>query len=144
MTFGRHNANQFHALTHNIITKWPLKTRLTRTRPDLTQSYETLQNKKGQEIVTLTNHILREWYGPSSLHQFETWTLVCDIFYVVYMFPKTSKFLIRLKEVWKNLLSFHKVVLAYRAQLFEGRLALNPGLTLTRVSFSSVQKHFLR
>ena len=29
------------------------------------------------------------------------------------------------------------------AQLFEGRLALNPGLNLTRVSFSFVQKHFL-
>ena len=30
-----------------------------------------------------------------------------------------------------------------RAQLFEGGLALNPGLNLTRVSFSCVQKHFL-
>ena len=30
-----------------------------------------------------------------------------------------------------------------RAQLFEGRLALNPGLNLTLVSFSCVQKHFL-
>ena len=30
------------------------------------------------------------------------------------------------------------------AQLFEGRLALNPGLSLTRVSFSLVQKPFLR
>ena len=29
------------------------------------------------------------------------------------------------------------------AQLFEGRLALNPGLNLTRVSLSCVQKHFL-
>ena len=29
------------------------------------------------------------------------------------------------------------------AQLFEGRLALNPGLNLTLVSFSCVQKHFL-
>ena len=29
------------------------------------------------------------------------------------------------------------------AQLFEGRLALNPGLNLTRVSISFVQKHFL-
>ena len=29
------------------------------------------------------------------------------------------------------------------AQLFEGRLALNPGLNLTRVSFSCVLKHFL-
>ena len=29
------------------------------------------------------------------------------------------------------------------AQLFEGRLALNLGLNLTRVSFSCVQKHFL-
>ena len=31
----------------------------------------------------------------------------------------------------------------FRAQLFEGRLALNPGLNLTLVSFSCVQKHFL-
>ena len=29
------------------------------------------------------------------------------------------------------------------AQLFEGRLALNPGLNLTLVSFSGVLKHFL-
>ena len=29
------------------------------------------------------------------------------------------------------------------AQLFEGRLVLNPGLNLTQVSFSFVQKHFL-
>ena len=29
------------------------------------------------------------------------------------------------------------------AQLFEGRLALNPGLNLTLVSLSCVQKHFL-
>ena len=31
-----------------------------------------------------------------------------------------------------------------RTQLFEGRLAFNPGLSLTRVSFSFVQKNFLR
>ena len=31
----------------------------------------------------------------------------------------------------------------YRAQMFEGRLARNPGLNLTRVSRSCVQKHFL-
>ena len=31
----------------------------------------------------------------------------------------------------------------YRAQLFEDRLALNPELNLTRVSFSYAQKHFL-
>ena len=30
------------------------------------------------------------------------------------------------------------------AQLFEGRLALNPGLNLTQLSFSFVRKHFLR
>ena len=30
-----------------------------------------------------------------------------------------------------------------RAQLFEGRLALNPGLNLTRAFLSCVQKHFL-
>ena len=36
-----------------------------------------------------------------------------------------------------------KIVLTIWAQLFEGRLALNAGLNLTRVSFSCVQKHFL-
>ena len=30
-----------------------------------------------------------------------------------------------------------------RAQLFESRLAPNPGINLTRVSFSCVEKHFL-
>ena len=30
-----------------------------------------------------------------------------------------------------------------RVRLFEGRLALNPGLNLTRVYVSCVQKHFL-
>ena len=35
------------------------------------------------------------------------------------------------------------VKLTFWAQLFKGRLALNPGLNLTRVSFSCVQKHFL-
>ena len=34
--------------------------------------------------------------------------------------------------------------LPFWAELFKGRLALNPGLNLTRVSFSFVQKHFLR
>ena len=33
--------------------------------------------------------------------------------------------------------------LAHRAQLLEGRLALNPGLNLTLASFSCFQKHFL-
>ena len=32
----------------------------------------------------------------------------------------------------------------YRAQLFVGRLALIPGLNLTRVLFSCVEKNFLR
>ena len=36
-----------------------------------------------------------------------------------------------------------KPYLEYRAQLFEGRLALNPGLNLIRLSFSCVQKYFL-
>ena len=34
-------------------------------------------------------------------------------------------------------------ILMLQAQLFKGRLSLNPGLNLTRVSFSCVQKHFL-
>ena len=34
-------------------------------------------------------------------------------------------------------------LLSFRAQLFESRLALNPRLNLTRVSFSWVQKHFV-
>ena len=41
----------------------------------------------------------------------------------------------------------HQPSLITRAQLFEGRLALNrplkPGLNLTRVSLYCVQKHFL-
>ena len=97
MTFGRHNIDQFHAVTHN--SQKATGNQAYAIWLDLTQSYEILQNKKGKEIVTLTNRILKELYGPSSLHQFETWTLVCDIFYAVYMFPKTSKFSIRLKEV---------------------------------------------
>jgi len=32
---------------------------------------------------------------------------------------------------------------SFRAKLFEGQLAINSGLNLTRVSFSCVQKHFL-
>ena len=36
-----------------------------------------------------------------------------------------------------------EIVLITWAQLFEGRLALNPELNLTLVSFSCVQKHFL-
>ena len=36
-----------------------------------------------------------------------------------------------------------QALLASRAQLFEGRLALNPRLILTLVSFSCAQKHFL-
>ena len=38
----------------------------------------------------------------------------------------------------------HRPILAPRAQLFEGRLALNLGLKLTLIYFSCVQKHFLR
>ena len=34
-----------------------------------------------------------------------------------------------------------QVEIKFRAQLFEGRLVLNPGLNLTRVSFRCVQKH---
>ena len=37
---------------------------------------------------------------------------------------------------------FLKTIISW-AQLLEGGLALNPGLNLTRVSFSCVQKHFL-
>ena len=44
----------------------------------------------------------------------------------------------------KNLQDFRSFGLKlFRAQLFEGQLVLNPGLNLTRVSFSLVQKHFL-
>ena len=46
--------------------------------------------------------------------------------------------------IWKfSSLAFNFSLLLLRAQLFEGRLALNPGLNLTRVSFSFVQNHFL-
>ena len=43
----------------------------------------------------------------------------------------------------RGLRGLRKWSLHFWAQLFEGRLALNPGLNLTRVSFSYVQKHFL-
>ena len=44
----------------------------------------------------------------------------------------------------KNLQDFRSFGLKlFMAQLFEGQLVLNPGLNLTRVSFSRVQKHFL-
>ena len=50
-------------------------------------------------------------------------------------------------KVWSESLSFtllSPICFYTKAQLFEGRLALNPGLNLlTRVSFSIVQKHFL-
>ena len=43
----------------------------------------------------------------------------------------------------KNLQDFRSFGLKlFRAQLFEGQLVLNPGLNLTRVSFSRVQKQF--
>ena len=42
----------------------------------------------------------------------------------------------------KNIITF-TIRLATWAQLFEGRLTLNPELNLTRVSFSFVQKNFL-
>ena len=50
-----------------------------------------------------------------------------------------------LRYEWTKKEEFNKyaVLLYFRAQLFEGRLALNRGLNLTRVSFSCVQKHFL-
>ena len=44
---------------------------------------------------------------------------------------------------WDQMSVKYKNALKTRAQLFEGRLALNPGLNLTWVSFSCVQKHFL-
>ena len=45
--------------------------------------------------------------------------------------------MVRGKQVGLN------TVLTGRDQSFEGQLALNPGLNLTQVSFSYVQKHFL-
>ena len=38
---------------------------------------------------------------------------------------------------------FYSCKIIIRTELFELRLALNPGLKLTQVSFSCVQKHFL-
>ena len=43
----------------------------------------------------------------------------------------------------EKLVRDHSGKIDFWAQLFEGRLALNPGLNLTRVSISFVQKHFL-
>ena len=44
------------------------------------------------------------------------------------------------RDNWSRI-SLYKLL--FRAQLFEGRLALNPGLNLTVVSLSFSQKHFL-
>ena len=66
---------------------------------------------------------------------------------------------LRMKHAWEYCYSYLDGMLVHRrvtpqyyvagthlyiwAQLFEGRLALNTGLNLTRVSFSLVQKDFL-
>ena len=47
------------------------------------------------------------------------------------------------KQSWLHTCSTCTCVIATWAQLFEGRLALNGRLNLTKVSFSCVQKHFL-
>ena len=46
-------------------------------------------------------------------------------------------------KYWKGVALSESQYLFFWAQLFEGRLALNLGLNLTRVSFSFIQKHFL-
>ena len=44
---------------------------------------------------------------------------------------------------WFNYLHVLRLDLFIWAQLFEGRLVLNPGLNLIRVSVSFIEKHFL-
>ena len=65
----------------------------------------------------------------------------CNIqFNCKFLFPlKCGFFLIATNQA----IFVFQALLASRAQLFEGRLALNPGLILTLVSFSCAQKHFL-
>ena len=55
----------------------------------------------------------------------------------------SRQYIVRWQVICGNETHRPAVETPYRAQLFEDRLALNPGLNLTRVSFSFVQKHFL-
>ena len=67
---------------------------------------------------------------------FSLLVVYCSLLLKIYISIFTSFLSISLKSCFQ--LFFY-----VWAQLFEGRLALNPGLNLTQVSFSSVQKHFL-
>ena len=65
--------------------------------------------------------------------------------FILQPLPVVRKFFLRgiyMEELISHSL-FYVNQHPFGAQLFEGRLALNPGLNLTWVSFSCVQKHFL-
>ena len=55
----------------------------------------------------------------------------------------TQKFVVVSSVLHRVIQIFSVISFNTRAQLFEGRLELNPGLNLTRVSLSCVQKHCL-
>ena len=52
-------------------------------------------------------------------------------------------FLVGFLFLFVSLLLYFFCAVIIAKELFEGRLALNPRLNLTQVSFSCVQKHFL-
>ena len=64
----------------------------------------------------------------------------------MFFFLKADSDFYVLAELLKDyigLIQAVKVSMNFSAQLFEGRLVLNPALNLTQVYFSFVQKHFL-
>ena len=69
--------------------------------------------------------------------------LTAEIYHIAVPLFLLSSQTIPVKAIVSQFKMIYKPFLTLWAQLFEGRLALNPGLNLTRVSFSFVQKHFL-
>ena len=105
-----------------------------KTRLDITEEAEKAVEEANRKIQQVKNQFdeLRKLKSKSRL-------LFCS-WLVTIMVGKNPMVTLFLKRLLPTRLFFS---LTSRAQLFEGRLALNRGLNLTRVSFSCVQKHFL-
>ena len=74
--------------------------------------------------------------------------MLCNLFFLTCCFEgllrySQAEIVTHLAKALVLPLITFRVVLSSWAQLFEGRLAFNLGLNLTRVSLSCVQKHFL-
>ena len=93
---------------------------------------------KDAMVIILMNNSQQVYFGTQHafvyLLAYSLGTLCANGMSSLYSKPLLDE----LGTFFENLLSTET-----RAQLFEGRLALNPGLNLTRVSFSCVQKYFL-